>query len=149
MRFDTGSGPTKPPFPLASMIDIMFILTLFFMIISLYAKVEAELNITLPVSKEGSPIQRIAGEMIINVSADGKYILKQLEYDLASFDAKLAELQAVEGGLQEHIIVRGDKDAKFDYVIRLLDLFKKYDIWDVSFAVNPVGEAAPAASSTP
>ncbi|MBN1918190.1 MAG: biopolymer transporter ExbD [Verrucomicrobia bacterium] len=149
MRFAGESGPIKPPFPLAAMIDILFLLMLFFMITSLYAKMESELNISLPVSKEGSPIQREPTEIIINVKPDGIYVMKQIEYDLAAFDRKLAELKALPGGLDERIIVRGDKEAKYDYIIRLLDLFKKYNIWDVSFAVAKAEETAAATVGAP
>jgi biopolymer transport protein ExbD len=144
MRFSEPSGPNKPPFPLAAMIDIMFLLLLFFMLTSLYAQMEAELNITLPKSKQASDIQREPSEIVINVKADGTYVINQISHDVPALDAKLREIASVYSG--NHIIVRGDKEAKYDYVIRLLDLCKKYNIWNISFAVTrqePAGTAAP------
>jgi biopolymer transport protein ExbD len=134
MRFGEKAGPHRPPFPLAAMIDIMFLLLLFFMLTSLYAEMEAELNITLPRSVEGGDIEREPTEVIINVKADGTYVINQITYDLATIDTKLRDLSTLYKG--NHIIVRGDKEAKYDYIIRLLDLCKKYNLWNVSFAVR-------------
>jgi len=134
MRFGEKAGPHKPPFPLAAMIDIMFLLLLFFMLTSLYAEMEAELNITLPRSTEAGDIERLPTEIIINVKADGTYVINQISYDQADIDAKLRDISTIYQG--NHIILRGDKEAKYDYVIRLLDLCKKHNLWNVSFAVR-------------
>jgi biopolymer transport protein ExbD len=134
MQFGEKTGVQRLPFPLAAMIDIMFLLLLFFMLTSLYAHMEVELNITLPKSKEASDIERETTEVIINVKADGTYVINQISYDQASIDAKLRDISAFYKG--NHIILRGDKEAKYDYIIRLLDLCKKYNLWNVSFALS-------------
>ena len=140
MRFGEAGGPHKPPFPLAAMVDILFLLLLFFMLTSLYAEMEAELNITLPTSEEAADIERKPTEIIINVKADGTYVINQITYDVAGVDDKLGEISVLYKG--DHIIVRGDKEAKYDYIIKLLDICKKYDIWNVSFAVRKERAAA-------
>jgi biopolymer transport protein ExbD len=144
MRFSETSGPQKPAFPMAAMTDILFLLLLFYMVTSLFGKVEAELNITLPKSREARDIEREPSEIIINVKADGSYVINQIAYDENQIDEILRALAKVYRG--DHIIVRGDKEAKYDYIIRLLDLCKKYSIWNISFAVHrqePSGARAP------
>ena len=105
MRFEEKAGPNKPAFPLAAMIDILFLLMLFFMITSLYSPMEAELNIDLPVSRQADPIERMPKELIVNVTADGKYVLKQIDYNAATLDAKLTEVEALEGNLDNRIVI--------------------------------------------
>jgi biopolymer transport protein ExbD len=143
MRFGNAAGPHKPPFPLAAMIDILFLLLLFFMLTSLYASREAELNITLPVSKEASEVERPKQDIVINIKADGTYVINQITYSTDEVNEILRVLSEVpyEG---EHVIVRGDKEAKYDYVIKLLDLCKRYNIWNVSFAVSKEEPASAA-----
>ena len=134
MQYGEKTGPQKPPFPLAAMIDILFLLLLFFMLTSLYAQMEVELNITLPTSKEGAEIEREPTEIIINVKADGTYVINQIAHTADKVDQILRDLARNYRG--QHIIVRGDKEAKYDYIITLLDLCKKHDIWNVSFALR-------------
>ena len=145
MRFGETAGPHKPPFPLAAMVDILFLLLLFSMLTSLYASREAELNITLPVSKEASDVERPKQDIIINVKADGTYVINQIAYSAEQVDQILRDLSQVYRG--EHIIVRGDKEAKYDHIIKLLDLCKRHNVWNVSFAVSkeePAGAGAGA-----
>ena len=147
MRFSDTAGPHKPPFPLAAMVDILFLLLLFFMLTSLYASREAELNITLPVSKEASDIERQKQEITVNVKADGTYVINQITYSAEQVDEILRVLSEVpyKG---EHIIVRGDKEAKYDHIIKLLDLCKRHNVWNVSFAVSKE-DAAGAGAGAP
>jgi len=140
MQFGEKTGAQKPPFPLAAIIDILFLLLLFFMLTSLYAQMEVELNITLPTSKEASDIEREPTEIIINVKADGTYVINQIAYTADRVDQILYDLASNYRG--QHIIVRGDKEAKYDYIITLLDLCKKHDIWNVSFALRKAETAA-------
>ncbi len=146
MRFGESAGPHKPPFPLAAMVDILFLLLLFFILTNVYARREAQLNITLPVSKEAGEVERPKHDVIINVKADGTYVINQIAYSAEQVNQILRVLSEVpyEG---EHIIVRGDKDAKYDYIITLLDLCKKHNIWNVSFAVRKQEPAASEAGT--
>ncbi len=146
MRFGESAGPHKPPFPLAAMVDILFLLLLFFMLTSLYAEMEAELNITLPTSKEAGEVKRPKQDIIINVKADGTYVINQIAYSTEQVDQILHDLSKIYEG--EHIIVRGDKEAKYDYIIKLLDLCRKHNVWNVSFAVRKERPAA-AEAGTP
>ena len=149
MQFGEKAGPHKPPFPLAAMIDIMFLLLLFFMLTSLYAELEAELNITLPKSEEASDIERAVQDIIVNVKADGTYVINQIPCPVPKLDKILRTLAEEYQGNQ--IIVRGDKDAKYDSIIQLLSLCTKYNIWNVSFAVRKEApdEAEAAGGGTP
>lgn len=146
MRFGESAGPHKPPFPLAAMIDILFLLLLFFMLTSLYADIEGELDITLPTSTEAGEITRLRQDITINVKADGTYVINQITYSAEQVDEILRELAEEYEG--EQIIARVDKDAKWDYVSRLLDLCKRHKIWKISFAAQ-LERAAPAGGATP
>jgi biopolymer transport protein ExbD len=145
MQFGEKTGVQKPPFPLAAMIDILFLLLLFFMLTGLYAEMEAELNITLPTSEQAGEVERERSEIIINVMADGTYVVNQISHTAAGLDTILAQLAAAPYR-GEHIIIRGDKEAKYDYIVTLLDLCRKHDIWNVSFAVR---KTEPTAAAVP
>jgi len=147
MQFGEKAGPHKPPFPLAAMVDIMFLLLLFFMLTSLYAEMEAELNITLPKSEEASAIERAVQDIIVNVKADGTYVINQIAYDAPQVDEILRALAKQYQG--DHIIIRGDMEAKYDSIIQLLSLCTKYNIWNINFAVRKEAPAEAEAAGTP
>ena len=52
MNFGSKIGEQRHGFPLTSLIDLLFILLIFFMTASMYAQFEAELDVQVPVSTE-------------------------------------------------------------------------------------------------
>lgn len=71
MNFNTKGGPQRPGFQFAPMVDILFLLLIFFMAASVYSQLESELDITVPTSEVATPIIRAPGEIIINIDKEG------------------------------------------------------------------------------
>lgn len=133
MNFGGKIGEQRHGFPLTSLIDLLFILLIFFMTASMYAQFEAELNVQVPVSKEADPSEREATEIIVNVTEDGKFIVNQIERSIEELNDMLKTIADVYHGT--HIILRGDKETAWQNMVKVLDACKKVDIWNVSFSV--------------
>jgi biopolymer transport protein ExbD len=140
MNFGGKIGEQKQGFPLTSLIDLLFILLIFFMTASMYAQFESELNVQVPVSSEAVSIEREPTEIIVNVTDDGKFVVNQVERSLKEIEDMLLQIASVYRG--EHIIIRGDQETAYRNIIKVLDACKKADIWNVSFAVIKVGETS-------
>jgi biopolymer transport protein ExbD len=92
------------------------------------AEAEALETITVPTSEE-------AGEdIIIEVEADGTYIIDGTDCDLEALDEKLQQIATEHKG--EHVIILADKETEYEQIIKLLDLCKKHNTWNVSLAVR-------------
>jgi biopolymer transport protein ExbD len=139
MNFGGKIGEQKHGFPLTSLIDLMFILLIFFMTASMYAEFESELNVQVPVSSEAVSIEREPTEIIVNVTKDGKYVVNQVPRSPQEIEEMLVQIARTYRG--SHIIIRGDQDTSYRHIVRVLDACKKADIWNVSFAVIKVEEA--------
>ena len=146
MNFGNKIEAQRSAFPLTAMIDIVFLLLIFFMATSMYAQFESELTVDIPTSGEASPIEREQFEVIINVTADGKFLINQIERPLRkenstevveSIDEILEKVYfaSVNSNSEPHIIIRGDKEANYNEIIQILDACKRRNIWNVSFAV--------------
>jgi biopolymer transport protein ExbD len=133
MNFGSKIGQQRHGFPLTSMIDLLFILLIFFMTASMYAQFESELNVEVPVSSEAVPVEREPTEIIVNVTEDGKFIVNQIERSVAEIEDMLQRIAKLHKG--SHIILRGDKETAWRNMVKVLDSCKKADIWNVSFAV--------------
>jgi biopolymer transport protein ExbD len=149
MNFGGKIGAQKPPFPMTAMIDILFLMLVFFITTQIYAQFEAELSIEVPKSSAAEPIERDPLEVIINISADGKYIINQIERPLSREDKTkgvesirevLLRLSSAfrKEGLRPHVIIRASKETKYDNVIQVLTECKNAGIENVSFAVIEV-----------
>ena len=135
MNFGSKIGQQRHGFPLTSMIDLMFILLIFFMTASMYAQFESELNVQVPVSTESVDTTRESAEIVVNVTKDGKFIVYQIERSAEELDKMLKTIAEVYEA--SHIILRGDKETAWQNMVNVIDSCKKADIWNVSFSVIP------------
>ena len=89
MRFGSPFQQDQPDeIPMAPLIDIVFLTLIFFMVSSVYATLESEVDITLPTASSAAPSDRTQGEIFINLRDDGKIVLNER-------DVSLEELQGI------------------------------------------------------
>jgi biopolymer transport protein ExbD len=146
MNFQNKVGEQKAPFPMTSMIDILFIMLIFFVTTSIFAQFEAEISVEVPKSTAAKTIDRNPLEVIINITSDGRYIINQVSRPLKRED-ETGEIESIETilfhlaaafkkeGQAPHVIIRAAKEAKYDYVIQALTECKNAKVENVSFAV--------------
>jgi biopolymer transport protein ExbD len=146
MNFGNKVGEQKAPFPMTSMIDILFIMLIFFITTSIFAQFEAEISIEVPKSTAAKSTDRNPLEIIINITSDGRYIINQIERPLKrdnesggieSIETILLRLAAAfkKEGQTPHVIIRASKETKYDNVIQVLTECKNAKVENVSFAV--------------
>ena len=122
----------KPTIQMAPLIDIIFLLLIFFMSASIFSQLETEINITVPAAKQSTDIKRTPGEIIINISRDGKIVVNQKELGYGELETMLTRISDLYSG--QPVIIRADKETYHKDVIRVLDICAGANIWNVSFA---------------
>ena len=135
MRF-TGTRQSqageRPNIQMAPLIDIVFLLLIFFMSASIFYQLESEINITVPTAKKSQEISRSPGEIILNIRKDGSIIVNQRELSYPDLDRMLNRISELYKG--QPVIIRADKNTYHKDVIRVLDICAGANIWNVSFA---------------
>ncbi len=132
MNFRSKTKAVNTGFQLAPMIDIMFLLLCFFIAAQIYAQWESEIDIKLPTAETGEVPRRLPDEIIINVRADGTTVVnqRQLSHDgLTSLLGRIVELYP-----GQPVLIRADKKTDYEFVVGVLDICRKVDIWNISFA---------------
>ncbi len=133
MRFHSPE-PQSAGFQLAPMIDIVFLLLIFFIVEWKYTQDETEIEISVPTAEEGSPAVQAISEIFINVSTTGEI---RVSRDVLSHDqlqTKLANIVRVHKN--QPVRIRGDKETDFQTIVQVLDTCRKAGIWNVSFATK-------------
>ena len=74
MKFQN-KEPESAAFPLAPMIDVVFLLLIFFIATMQFSQSERELNVSVPVAEEGADARQTVGEIIVNVKEDGEVVV--------------------------------------------------------------------------
>jgi biopolymer transport protein ExbD len=133
MKFQK-KGLEPATFQMAPMIDIVFQLLIFFIVTGQLSKSETELDVSVPTTAEGADPQRVQGEKIINVLADGRVIVDKTplsQEELFVMMQKLSELYK-----NQPIRLRADAKTEYQHVINVISTCTKAGIWNISFATQ-------------
>jgi biopolymer transport protein ExbD len=122
----------RPMVQMAPLIDIVFLTLIFFMTISVLNQMESELNINVPKATMATEATRSAGKMIINITADGRYVVNQRELSRAGLEEMLKDVSELFPNQQ--VIIRADENTYHKHVVEVLDTCMRANIWDVSFS---------------
>ena len=134
MKFNIPSASKAPQLALTSMLDVIFLLLCFFVTVSVFSQWENEMSITLPQAKTSDEPDRLPGEIIVNLFADGTIKVNGNAMSLVELGDRLKKLSRFFPG--QAVIIRSDKDTKYDTLVKLLDTCRGSDIWNFSFATE-------------
>lgn len=113
---------------LTPVIDVVFLLLIFFLVATTFHQSEREMQITLPESRSGGPIALSLRELVVNVTADGAYIVAGRTIDEEALCAIVRE--RVASNPDQKVTIRGDRTASYGAVARALDLCKHAGVRD-------------------
>ena len=134
MKFTVRNESRAPKLALTSMLDVIFLLLCFFVTVSVFSQWENEIAITLPQAKTSDEPDRLPGEIVVNLFADGSIKVNGNAMTLESLGERLKKLSRFYPG--QAVIIRSDKETKYDMLVKLLDTCRASDIWNCSFATE-------------
>ena len=134
MKFQSQFGSERTGIQLAPMIDVVFLLLIFFIVLWNYARFETEIDISVPAASAGENPERTIGEIDVNVKKEGGIIIEGIERtELETLEMFKSIVAAYP---DQALILRGDKEASFDHIVKVLNLCKEANIWNISFATS-------------
>ena len=115
---------------LTPVIDVVFILLIFFIVTSVFKKEELALLLDLPTSN-AKEMEVKEGQIFIQLGKD-KLAIKGIE---VSFDSLEDNLKAIKNR-NNPVIVRIDKKVEYERVVKVLDLLQKYSLVNLALVTN-------------
>ncbi len=107
---------------LTPMIDMVFLLLIFFLVATTYRQTEREMQIALPVAGSAAPISAMLQELIVNVDVDGKIIVGGRGVEPETLRSMVTE--AVKVNPEQKVTVRGDRRTAYANIVTVLDICK-------------------------
>ena len=133
MKFQS-HNPQAAQMQLAPMIDIVFLLLIFFIVTWQFSRSETDMRISVPASEEGAEPNRPIGEIVVNVRKDGEVLIAGQSLDRQQLRKKLEAVARVHKN--QPIRLRGDADATYQTIVQVIDVCRKAGIWNISFATQ-------------
>ena len=134
MNFRKNRRGVLPSFQMTSMMDIIFLLLFFFITTSVFSQWEYEINISLPSAQSGKVPDRLPGEIIINITQDGRVSVNQQDLTMDALKTRLDRLARYFPG--QPVVLRADKATRYEDLIKVVDTCRKADIWNFSMATS-------------
>ncbi|WAC70770.1 biopolymer transporter ExbD [Roseateles sp. SL47] len=125
----------EPEINLIPFIDVLLVVLIFLMLSTTYSKF-TELQVTLPTADAQTMKDRPA-EIIVAISADGRYAINSQAVEGRSVDLLTAALQAATQGKQDPVlIISADAATPHQAVVNVMDAARRANLPRLTFAAN-------------
>ena len=114
---------------LTPMIDMVFLLLIFFLVATRFEEEERSLDVQLPQASEAMPLAAKPRELFVNVDAQGRYHVGGEFVDAAQLETLLGQSSVNNPGRQT-VIIRADKRCIWQFVVTVMNLCNKANIRD-------------------
>lgn len=114
--------------------DILLFLLVFFIMSWNFSRNEAELDVKVPAAREGQESKRPVGEVILNVKRDGSVVMNRRTMNAEELQDTLARIAKLYP--DQAVVLRGDQDVNYKFIVDALDVCRAANIWNVAFATS-------------
>jgi biopolymer transport protein ExbD len=135
MRLPPFGRDRSVQFNVTPLIDVVFLLIIFFLVNSHLAQQEIQMDLALPTAASGHELQESKIQRVtINLLPDGRLFLGSDEIGVEEIQRRL-EIEKNQTSDDLEIRFRADRQVAYRYVEPLLLACTRAGIWNVSFAV--------------
>lgn len=116
---------------LTPLIDVVFLLLIFFLVTSEFEEEERRLNIVLPTATSAVPMTSKPREIVVDIDAGGDVYLSGQPTDLVELQ-RLLRVAVASNPTNQSVVIRADRSTSFQPVVNVMDLCNQSGINDYS-----------------
>lgn len=129
-------------FNITPLIDVVFLLIIFFLVASHFVRSEQAQPVALPVATGGEvDSDQSPNRLTLTVAASGQLYLAGEPISEDDAFARIAQLDRTDPGSPPQVRIRGDRDGEFGQMRRLIEHCASQRIQSIRFAVRKAGES--------
>ncbi|MBT3514505.1 MAG: biopolymer transporter ExbD [Nitrospina sp.] len=117
---------------LTPLVDVVFLLLIFFMVSTVFVDFRRKMDISLPTSKSSSPSETLES-VKVELTVDKQIFLNGEKVKLEEFESALSKIS---GTKRNGAIIRADKNLPYGNVIKIMGLLQNAQILDIGVAVK-------------
>lgn len=114
---------------LTPLIDVVFLLLIFFLVTSEFEEEERRLDIVLPTATSAVPMTSRPREVIVDIDQQGLVYLNGQATDLPELESLLA-VAVSRNPTNQSVVIRADRSTAFQPVVSVMDICNRTGISD-------------------
>jgi len=138
MAIQIKKGRALDALNLTPLIDVVFLLLIFFLVATRFSQDDRELPVQLPSAASAVPMTAEPTEMVVNVDAAGQYMILGERMGLDRVEMVMRRAVA-DNPLNQMVIIRGDRTVAFQAIVSIMDLCTKLKV--PSYKISTEAEA--------
>lgn len=111
------------------LIDVLFMLLIFFLVASKFSEEDYELDVILPSASEAQPLTAQPQILIINVDSEGRYMVDNKYLDIDELGLLLQQ-RVANNPINQTVHIRADKRVPLEYPAEAINACIKANIFD-------------------
>jgi biopolymer transport protein ExbD len=116
---------------LTPLIDVVFLLLIFFLVTSEFEEEERRLDIVLPTATTAVPMIGKPKEIVIDVDREGELYLRGQKTSLEELE-RLLKANVAQNPTNQSAVIRADRETSFQPVVSVMDICNRTGIADYS-----------------
>jgi len=127
-------GKALAALSLTPLIDVVFLLLIFFLVATRFEQEDRELDVVLPSASEAKPMTVQPQELFVNIDQDGQVFVGGKVLDEQELLRLLQETAVNKVG--QSVIIRADERVPFSFVALVMNLCNRAGIFDYTVATQ-------------
>ena len=137
MAVKINKGQALGSLSLTPLIDVVFLLLIFFLVATRFAQEDRELEVVLPSASVAQPLIAAPKEVFVNIDQNGKFYIEGTFMTTDEVGEAL-ERAAVNNPVNQSVVIRADKRVQFDFVVAVMNACNEVGITD--YTVTTAGQ---------
>ena len=117
---------------LTPLVDVVFLLLIFFMVSTVFIDFKRQVDISLPSSKSSAPSE-VLGPVMVELTIDRQVFLNGEKINFKEFESALSRISPSK---KKSAIIRADKNLPYGNVIKVMGMLQSAQILDIGIAVK-------------
>jgi biopolymer transport protein ExbD len=120
---------------IVSLIDVMFLLVAFFMVVSISMVSQKGIFVDLSPAQTADSSMDDSDSLVVSVDAEGSFYLNKDKISFEELEKFLLQKSSLDKDVS--VVINADKGARYESVISALDIVRKSKFHNIIFSVEP------------
>lgn len=135
MAVKLNQGTSAGALRLTPLIDVMFMLVIFFLVTTRFEQEERDMDVKLPQASEAQPTIFDGKEVFVTLTPQGEYYVDGERHDSQSLEAKLQTLYLSNPGRQR-VTIRADENSRTGQLVAVMNACNRANIHNYTIATE-------------